>query len=219
MASTYLKAAALTLALTCLGFFFISQLDAMRAAELRASIEDLMFQSETERLLFLYEQAMGNSSQGFCDYLSDVQSQRANRAYELSQKIAYYEKSNVLNSEYERIRGQYYQANAALYLNLRAAEKYCGTSPYSTVLFFYRITPDCPECRAQGGVLDNLRKEYPDMRVFAFPIGTNYAFINVLAGRHNVTAAPALVIDDNYVLSGLKSEDEVAPYLGSGQKV
>jgi hypothetical protein len=57
------------------------------------------------------------------------------------------------------------------------------------------------------------------MMVFAFPIGTGYAFINVLVGRHGVAAAPSLVINDNYVLSGLKSEEEVAPYLGSGQRV
>ncbi|HIH18418.1 TPA: hypothetical protein HA225_00395, partial [Candidatus Micrarchaeota archaeon] len=58
MASPYIKAGLLTLAITLLGFFFITQLDSMRAGELRSSVDELMFQSESERMLFLYAQTM-----------------------------------------------------------------------------------------------------------------------------------------------------------------
>ena len=83
MASPYLKAALLTLALTMLGFFFISQLDAMRANELRDEINSLASQSESERLLFLYAQVMDNSSVEMCTYLSGAEQRQASKAYEL----------------------------------------------------------------------------------------------------------------------------------------
>lgn len=212
--SPYAKAALLTAAIALLGFFFISQLDAMRAAELRTSVDDLYLQSESERLLFMYSQVMGNSTAELCGYFSKTTQAKEDKAYALSEKIRYYEQSNVINSEYEKIRDQYYLSNMALYLNMRSAAEYCGQSPYTTVLFFYRIKQDCPECRAQGGVLDSLRKTHPSLRVFAFPNDTGNEFINVFLRRHGISSVPALVIDDSAVLQGLKSEREVEGYLG-----
>jgi hypothetical protein len=208
MTSPYVKAALLTLALTFLGFFFISQFDAMRAAELRTSVDDLIYQSESERLLFLYAQTMGNGTD-LCSYFASTTEARANRAYTLAEKIRQYEQSNVLNSEYSRIRDQYYLSNAALYLNLRSAEKYCGSSQYTTVLFFYRIKQSCPECNAQGKVLDALRAKYPNLRVFAFPYDTDLPFLKVLTSRHSITQVPSLVINDNVVLQGLQTDTQV----------
>lgn len=216
MASPYLKAALLTLAIALLGFYFISQLDAMRANELRASIDDLTTQTDTERALFLYSQVMGDSPEELCKYVSGTAKDRADRAYALSEKIRYYEQSNVLNSDYDRLRNQYYVANAGLYLNMLASEKYCSQKDYTTVLFFYRIKPDCPECRAQGGVLDSLRRGYPGLRVFAFPIDTDNPVVSVLLKRHGIATAPSLVIDDRTVVSGLKDESEVGKYLKQG---
>ena len=212
-ASPYLKAALLTLAITFLGFFFISQLDAMRANELRANVEDLVFQSESERMLYLYAQTMGNSSKELCYYISSNAEAKASQAYALSEKIHAYETSNVVNEDYEKIKNQYYLSNMNLYLNMRAAEKYCGAGNYTTVLFFYKTKEDCPECRAQGGVLDSLRTTHPELRVFAFPSDSGLGFIDVFQTRHNITTVPALVIDDNVVLQGLKGQEQVEPYL------
>lgn len=215
MANAYVKAALLTAALTLFGFFFISQLDAMRTAELRGSVDDLLFQSESERLLFFYSETMGNGSSELCSYLASATESKASRTYALYEKIAQYEKTNVLNTEYERIRNQYYLSNAALYLNLRAMEKYCGQSPYATVLFFYKVNGDCPECRAQGGVLDAIVQKRPDVRVFAFPSDTDLGFINVFVLRHKISEVPAMVIDDKVVLSGLQTEEEIGAKLPS----
>ena len=208
MASPYLKAALLTLALTMLGFFFISQLDSMRANELRNEISALAAQSESERLLFLYSQVMDNSTVELCTYLSGAEQRQAGKAYELMRKIQYYEQSNVVNADYDRIREQYYLSNAGLYINMLAAKKNCGSSGYTTMLFFYRIKPDCPECRVQGGVLDNLRASRPELRVFAFPLDSNVPVVGALVARHNISQAPSLVIDDSIVLSGLQSEEQ-----------
>jgi hypothetical protein len=209
MAHTYLKAALITLALTLLGFFFISQIDAMRANEIRNGVDELVFESDTERMLALYAQVMDNSSTELCVYASATSESRAAQAYSLLEKINYYEKSNVVNADYERIKSRYYLSNALLYLNMRAQEKYCGESPYTTVLFFYRVKVDCPECRAQGGVLDSLRQKHPQLRVFAFPTDSGLGFIDAFIKRHGITQAPSLVIDDALVLEGLKSESEV----------
>lgn len=213
-ASPYLKAALLTLALVFLGFFIISQLDAMRAGELRASVEQMAFESESERLLFLYAQTMGNSTGELCGFMKKSIESRASKASGLAEKIRYYEQGNVVNTEYEQIKGQYYLANAALYLNMMAVEKYCGTSQYIPVLFFYKVNEECAECKAQGGVLDNVGAKYPNMRVFAFPSDTDNEFINVFLARHSITSSPSIVIDDRIVLLGLQNEADVEKYLG-----
>lgn len=215
MASPYLKAALITAAIVLLGLFFISTLDSVRANELQKSVDELSYQSESERLLFFYFQALGNQSD-LCSYLAGTTQQRADRAYELSGKIAYYEKINVLNADYEKIRDRYYLSNAALYMNILAAKKYCGAG-YKTVLYFYKIKGDCTLCRAQGGVLDALRLKHPQMMVFAFPLDTGLEFLNVLVARHGIGDAPALVIDDGVVLEGLQTDADLEKYLGGAQ--
>ncbi|MCX8174943.1 MAG: thioredoxin family protein [Candidatus Micrarchaeota archaeon] len=213
MASPYLKAALITVAIAALGFFFISQLDYMRADELRADIDRLLFQAQSERLMHSYFQTMENSTSEYCKYIYGVGQEKTSRIYELADKIRYYEKSNLVNSNYRRIRDQYYLSNAELYLNARAAAKYCGSSPYATVLFFYKVKEDCPPCRAQGELLDSVVARNPNVRVFAFPIDTGYEFIDVFARRHGITEVPAVVINDKTVLRGLRDEAEIERYL------
>ncbi|MCX6771513.1 MAG: hypothetical protein NTX79_05660 [Candidatus Micrarchaeota archaeon] len=214
MANVYLKAAMLTAALALLGFFFISQLDAMRTNELKREVGNLAMQAESERQMFLYWQLLGNGSGEMCSYFSGEAGRRASATYDLTQKISAYEKSNVLGSEYDGIRRQYYISNAGLYINLLAAEKYCGTAPYKTILFFYRIGTDCPECRAQGGVLDSLQAGRSDIRVFAFPIDSGEPVIGMLANRSNVTSVPAVVVGDGKPLFGLVGQGELERMVG-----
>ena len=216
MANAYLKAVLLTAALTLLAFFFIGQLDSMRASELRRGVSDLMVESESERLLYLYAQVLGNSSQTLCEYASSAAKARADRTYGLSEKIRYFEESNVVNTEYQEIKNQYYISNAGLYLNIQATKKYCGSSPYKAVLFFYKTKHDCPACRAQGGVLDGIVKKDKSVRVFAFPIDTDFEFINVLARNHQISDAPALVIDEKTVFVGLQDQQTLESALAKG---
>lgn len=213
MASPYVKAALVTAAAALLGLFFVSQLDAMRASEIRSSVEDLLFQSESERLLFSYATLYGNSTAELCASVKSATASRATQTLTLYEKIRYYENSNVVSAEYDRLRNQYYLANAALYLNVMTAEKYCGRAPYKTVLFFYRITPDCPECRAQGGVLDSVVNRHPDVRVFAFPTDSGLEFVDFLAERHGVTQVPSIVAGDSAAVGGVLDERGVEQLL------
>ncbi|MCX8197879.1 MAG: conjugal transfer protein TraF [Candidatus Micrarchaeota archaeon] len=208
MASPYLKAALLTVALTFLGFFFISQFDSMRASELRSQLDELSYQLESERLMFLYSQTIGSQAE-LCSYFATATESKANKAYLLAEKIRQYEQSNILNAEYEKIRNQYYLSNAALYLNLRLAEKYCAQNSHTTILFFYKIKQSCPECAAQGKILDALREKHPNLRVFAFPHDADLPFLNALVRRHGITQVPALVIDDKTVLFGLQADWQI----------
>jgi len=213
MTSPYVKAALITIAIAALGFFFISQLDAMRASELQGSVNQLLFQAESERVMYLYFQTMGNSSGELCNYIYGSTQQKASKIYDLAEKISYYEKSNLVNAEYDRIRDQYYLSNAELYLNARAAAKYCGASPYTTILFFYNVKQDCPECRAQGELLDAVVNKNPGVRVFAFPADTGYPFIDVFLQRNGIKQVPSVVINDRVVLQGLHDEAEIEKYI------
>ena len=214
MTSPYVKAALITIAIVALGFFFISQLDAMRAGELQGSVNDLLFQAQSEQLIYTYFQTMGNSTQDYCSYIYGSTQQKASQIYDLAEKISYYEKSNLVNAEYNRIRDQYYLSNAQLYLNARAAAKYCGASPYTTILYFYKVKEDCPECRAQGQLLDAVVSKNPSVRVFAFPSDSGYPFIDIFLHRSGITQVPAVVINDKVVLQGLHDEAEIEKYIG-----
>jgi hypothetical protein len=217
LTSPYAKAALLTVALVLLGFFFMEQLDAMRANELSQSVDQLEFESQSEQLLLLYSQVMSNSSGDLCVYANSTEQARAAQAYALSQQISYYEKSNVFNGEYDAIRDRYYLSNAALYLNMLAMKKYCANYSYTTILFFYKINGDCPACTAQGGVLDSLRAADPNIQVFAFPIDSDVGVVNALAARYNITSVPSLVIGNSNVMVGLQDEQNISGVLAEYQ--
>lgn len=218
MSKVYIKAALITIALASIGVFFINQLDQMRANELKDQIESISTTYDTERALFLYSQIMGNASVELCSYAESTEKIRSLDTYNLFHKINYYEKSNILNSDYEKIKNKYYLSNALLYLNLRAQAKYCGKSNYTPILFFYRIKKECPECRAQGGVLDKLRNSHPEIRVFAFPIDSGQLYVDMFVNRHKIKEVPSIVIDDSLVISGLHSEEDLERYLAESKK-
>lgn len=209
MVSPYIKAAVVTLLLAALGFLVISQIDAARAREVQSSIDGLLFDSESSRLLFLYAQTVGTDDPEFCGYLNETMAAQVSRTNEFAGKITEYERASLFSQEYESIKRRYYVSNAELYMYVYAAGKYCGQQPVLPVLFFYRVKGNCPECLAQGAVLDGIVRGCGGIRVFAFPIDTDHAFINVLAAKHDVKTAPAIVFPDGSKREGLSDRGQV----------
>jgi glutaredoxin len=69
----------------------------------------------------------------------------------------------------------------------------CGTNQVP-VLFFYGNGDDCPRCREQGYILTHLRRDYPELRVYAFDIRTTNPALDTIKRIYEVENVPMIIL-------------------------
>ena len=78
------------------------------------------------------------------------------------------------------------------------------------ILYFYTTAENCSECEKEGIVLTELRKTYPELRVYSFDYSTDLSAVKSMLNIYKIedTKLPALVIQDE-VLTGFRSIEEL----------
>jgi hypothetical protein len=104
------------------------------------------------------------------------------------------QKSTSILANYDMIRRGYFVANARLLsLTKQYASKCNGTD--NIILFFYTSEKECPECYAQGRIIDDVRTKCKNLKVFSFPVDTDMTIIKSFMAYYNVSKSPSVVID------------------------
>lgn len=89
----------------------------------------------------------------------------------------------------------------------KIAEK-CHTAPAS-IIYFYSNAGDCLDCTRTGYVLDELRQEYPPLRIYSFDYNLDLSTIKTIIGIHKIkNDLPAIIIGDT-VYYGFKGVDDI----------
>lgn len=78
------------------------------------------------------------------------------------------------------------------------------------ILYFYTTAENCSECEKESIVLTELRKTYPELRVYSFDYSTDLSAVQSMLNIYKIedTKLPALVIQDE-VLTGFRSIEEL----------
>lgn len=78
------------------------------------------------------------------------------------------------------------------------------------ILYFYTTAENCSECEKESIVLTELRKTYPELRVYSFDYSTDLSAVKSMLNIYKIedTKLPALVIQDE-VLTGFRSIEEL----------
>lgn len=78
------------------------------------------------------------------------------------------------------------------------------------ILYFYTTAENCSECEREGIVLTELRKTYPELRVYSFDYSTDLSAVKSMLNIYKIedTKLPALVIQDE-VLTGFRPIEEL----------
>jgi hypothetical protein len=204
----FLKAIVVVIALFAIALFVGYTLESDNYASTENSINQLNSNLESS-LLFLMFMQTHNQTASMCNVLQSQLDDSAQAAYSLSNTLAQAQATDVFVS-YDDLTTRYFLANMQFYLMLREDMQTCGNATFSPVLFFYSAYNSCPSCVAQGQVLDQVRAECSNARVFAFPADAqNISMIKYFTQYYNVTQTPALVINDelhNELLSKAKIE-------------
>ena len=105
------------------------------------------------------------------------------------------------------------------FLLLSELKTKCAQKPLS-ILYFYGNGSDCPACAQTAIVLNALRQQYEDLRVYSFDTTLNLSALNTLKSTYKIDAQnlPALVINDKTYI-GFKSIDEIKELIPELKKI
>ncbi len=136
----------------------------------------------------------------------------------LARRLSFMEVSRGANDEeVERLKKYYSLLQIKDYLLMKKIGEKCEKEPVF-ILYLYSNIGDCNDCEKEGYVLTYLRKEYPNLRVYAFDYHLDLAAIKSLASIYNIeNRLPAMVINDD-LYYGFKSKEEVEELLPESMK-
>ncbi|MEM3363891.1 MAG: hypothetical protein QXS93_00055 [Candidatus Micrarchaeia archaeon] len=126
------------------------------------------------------------------------------------------QKSTSILKNYDSVRREYFIANARLLSLTKQYIKKCSTND-KIVLFFYISEKECPECYAQGRILDEVRQRCDRIRVFSFPIDVDMPIIKSFMAFYDISKAPAIIVDtqkDNVIFDNVVSANEIIAVSG-----
>ncbi len=148
-----------------------------------------------------------------CKVLKAQVDESAQTTYNLYGELEDSKSTSVFNN-YAQLRKKYFLANMRFYLTLKDYALSCKDESLKPVLFFYNTRNDCPACAAQGQVLDQVRNECPNARVYAFPTDIeDLSMIRAFKTYYSIKTAPTLVINDK-TYDSLVSKQQIKQAIG-----
>jgi len=177
-------------------------------------------ESESYMLLTRFADEHPEKSIDSCNVLKTMLEKQSNRANAIYEEIYRIESGSIIldKERYNILRKQYFIANFKLYLSHLSYIKQCGDEEdLELILFFYTAERECPDCLVEGTVLDTLRENCKNVRVFAFPTDVNMDLLDTLNRYYNITTVPSIVIDNrDIIIEGLVDYDNITKYIKCG---
>ena len=111
-------------------------------------------------------------------------------------KIEYSENNKIGNEQsLIDLKKNYSLLEIKDYLLMKKISARCGLKS-SFILYFYANSNDCKDCDKQSIVLDTLRNEYPELRVYSFDYNLDLTAINALISIYKIPdTLPAIVLN------------------------
>ncbi len=209
MKTEYLLAISIMALFVSASFFAMAQMETASVNRLRASLEDASIEAESARLTMLLAESFGEGEK-YCAALNQRISSQLSKNFAILSQIETTERE-VFLADIVQLKKRYFLSNAQLYYYLKQSKDVC--SPKDTLLLYFYIdeTP-CPDCHVQGKILDSLRMKCQNLKVFAFPVDIDLETTNFFKSLFGISEAPAVVLNDSTVLSGLYSEAQILQY-------
>ncbi len=132
----------------------------------------------------------------------------------LAERIAYTEENGTSTEDSLELKKQYSILEVKDFVLSKQIAERCNNLPV-TILYFYTDKAVCPDCVKQGYVLDAIRNQYKDVRIYSFDSNLDLTTIKTLKVVYGITESlPALVID-GITINGFKSIEEIRTVLPS----
>ncbi len=129
----------------------------------------------------------------------------------LATKLSYMEENNngTLNPELIYLKKYYSLLQIKDYILMQRLSGKCEFKPIS-VLYFYGNKDTCPECVDMGYVLTELRRNYPEIRIYSFDTNLQLSALNTLRSINNISEKklPSVIIGEQ-TITGIRTYEEM----------
>jgi hypothetical protein len=150
------------------------------------------------------------------DLLKEVSCSNINYSYlsdelgELGDKITYTDTSTGFDKDSSLYLRKYYSLlQIKDYLLSKKLGEKCAAKKPVFILYFYSTKEKCADCTRTGYVLTELKKKYPDLRIYSFDYDMALSVVETTKQIFKVKdELPALVIDDT-TYTGYKTLPEI----------
>ena len=128
---------------------------------------------------------------------------------DLSEKISYSEKNSNKKDDVTELKQYYSLLEIKDYLLMQKIKEKCNV-PVVPVFYFYITNTNCTDCVKEAAVLNKLRDEYPELRVYSFDYNLQLSALQTLMKLFKVTDThlPALYMNDQ-LYTGYQSEEDI----------
>ena len=209
----FIKAGLITAVLLALSFVVGSYVEGMAYSKMNNAL--LKINEDNEAVLIMQSYAEENDTR-ICDMMKQHIDAINGEIYILRDEMEMQKSTSVLEN-YENVRRQYFLSNARLLSFTKQFMKKCGNEE-TIILFFYTSEKECPECYAQGRILDEVRRRCTNVKVFSFPVDVDMSVIKSFMAYYGVKSSPSIVIDtkgqQDIVLDKVTGADEIVARSG-----
>jgi len=160
------------------------------------------------------------SSETQFDLVKDLSCEDVGNTYlskdmsDLAERVAYTEENGTSPADSLELKKQYSILQVKDFVISKQIAERCNNLPV-TILYFYTDKESCPDCVKQGYVLDSIRKQYKNVRIYSFDTRLDLTTIKTLKEVYGIEdQLPALVID-GIALKGFRSVEDVKSVLPS----
>ncbi len=128
---------------------------------------------------------------------------------ELADKIAYSEQNIRNKDQVTELKRYYSLLEIKDYLLMQKIKAKCG-STVVPIFYFYTTAENCSECIKQSAVLTEMRREYPELRIYSFDYNLDLTALQSLIKIFKVedTKLPALVMNEK-LYTGFSSQEDI----------
>lgn len=137
---------------------------------------------------------------------------------ELATRIEYGEKNfDSLSKELVSLKKYYSLLQIKDFILMQKARERCDLNIESIIYFYGR--EDCEDCRKQGYVLTDVRKDYPEIRVYSFDYYLDVSAVDALKSIYKIDEnLPALIINGK-TYKGFKDREEIEAIMPELEKI
>jgi len=145
-----------------------------------------------------------------CDAVSKTFERSVKSLIETSERLENYQKNaNINKEEFTILKREYILAQLNYWLLAQKTKEICNRD-LVTILYFYSVDKECPNCEEQAFVLTYLKNEFKD-KLLIFALDSTYTdepMIEMLKDQYGISRYPSLIIEGN-VFEGFVSKDRI----------
>ncbi|GEM_PF-1142048 len=189
--SIFIKAGIITIILLILSLIVGGYVENMAYSKISGEL--IKINEDQEAILILQSFADENDTSRVCNLLKSQMDSINGKIYILRSELEAQTSTSMIK-DYDMIRREYFIANARLLSLTKQHAKKCGGND-EIILFFYTSEKQCPECHAQGRIIDEVRQRCANVRVFSFPTDVDMLILKSFMAYYGMVQSPSVVID------------------------